>query len=43
MNKSKFDLNISNYKKEELEEILDLPTNYTLYLIEKNFNSTFCL
>ena len=36
MNKSKFDLNISNYKKEELEEILDLPTNYTLYLIEKN-------
>ena len=23
-----FDLNIGNYSKEELEEILELPTNY---------------
>ena len=36
MNKGTFDLNISNYKKEELEELLDLPNNYTLHLIEKN-------
>ena len=36
MNKGTFDLNISNYKKEELEELLGLPSNYTLLLIEKN-------
>ena len=36
MNKGNFDLNISNYKKEELEELLGLPPNYTLQLIEKN-------
>ena len=30
MNKGNFDLNISNYKKEELEELLGLPPNYTL-------------
>ena len=35
-NNTKFDLNISNYKKEELEEIFDLPSKYNLHLIESN-------
>ena len=29
-----FDLNIGNYSKEELEEILELPTNYDENIIQ---------
>jgi len=31
-----FDLNIENYKREELEEIFELPNNYSLDMIEIN-------
>ena len=31
---SNFDLNIGNYSKKELEEILELPTNYDTSVIE---------
>ena len=30
-----FDLNISNYKKNELEEIFELPSNYDVNILEK--------
>lgn len=35
---SNFDLNIDNYNIDELEELLELPKNYDLSLIEKQEN-----
>ena len=35
---SNFDLNISNYTVAELEELLELPKNYDLFLIETQEN-----